>query len=363
MKKSVNSQFNDIIAFANSSFSTNRKINFLEIQPKIYKHPEYSSNYHYVYEVENKIVGLIAVYPTKYQGLNFLGIGTVCVDIKHRNQGIMQKMFNDLEEELKQYDLIYLSGDKTRYERFGFYKTAKFIKFRIKSNDNIQKNYKRLEINAYIDESKIINKKLYELYLEKSIGVERRFEIFIDSLKTNLSEIYLVEDKGYIVYNPNKNIIYEIIVDDSKLEEAIYSFMRCRNLNEVYFELSLDDKRISKMYEISEDHNIQTMMNIRIVNYVNVIKVLLSKKKDLISGKVVIEVDSTLKLLIEVNDEIVVKEVLNENVDLHLTSKEFYALLFDDFTLFYPHINNKLELIKSWFMLHLPVTLHSIDSI
>lgn len=364
MKTVDYNQFNQIIAFANQQFSGDYQVDFIKIQPKIYHHPERFAHHHYIYEEQNQIVGLIGTYPLEYQGLKLLGIGTVCVNRNYRNQGIMQKMFAYLDDVQKQYDIIYLSGDKTRYEHFGFYKTGKYVKYRLKFNAFKSKNYDVMNIQSYLHESQDVNQNLYQLYLDNSKGISRNADIFYDVLKTNQAEVYLLANlQGYLVYHPKRKLIAELVIDSSKLETAIYNFMKYKNLQEVYYELSIDDERVNSIYQISEENYLVTMMNFKIINYINVIKSVLRKKKRIKRGKLVIEIDSKVKLMIEVNSCVNVQEVFDEKVDLSLSSKEMHSLLLDDFTFFYPHFDKKVDLIKSWFPLYLPVTLHSIDSI
>lgn len=364
MKKVDYNQFNQIITFANQQFSDNYQVDLINIHPKVYKHPELFAHHHYIYEEQKRVVGLVCTYPIKYQGLNLLGIGTVCVDSNYRNQGIMQKMFCYLDEIQKNYDLIYLNGDKTRYEYFGFYKTGKYVKFRLKINAFKNQCFEVLNIQQCSNELQDTNRKLYQLYSNQSKGVERNVDIFYDILKTNLADLYLINGiEGYLVYHPKKNTIFELVVESSKLEVAINSFMKYKALQEVYYELSIDDERFKTIHEISEENSLITMMNFKVINYINVIKTLLSKKKRIRPGKLVIEIDSKVKLRIVVNDHINVQEVVDEKIDLSLSTKEIHYLLFDDFTYFYPNFNIKVDLIKSWFPLNLPVTLHSIDSI
>ena len=59
--------------------------------------------------------------------LKMLDIGTVCVEENYRKQNYA-KMFAYLDQNVfPDYDLLYLSGDKTRYEHFGFIKPDKSL--------------------------------------------------------------------------------------------------------------------------------------------------------------------------------------------------------------------------------------------
>lgn len=364
----MNNDYNKIINFANQQFTDeNRNIDFLKIQPKIYKHPNLFVKHHFTTEENGEIKGLIGTYPIDYDNLKLLGIGTVCVNYQSRGQGIMGKMFKQLHKEVEpQYDLIYLSGDKTRYEHFGFYKTGRFVRFRIKSSRFKNKKFIIQNITPYLEDNQIINHQLYQLYKLKSPSFKRNADIYYDILRTHMAEIYLLEEEGiqgYIVYNPLRNVISEIVLDNKLFEDVIISFIQYKQLEEVYYEVSLDDENLPTLYELSEESYISTLMNFKVINYVNVIKYLLSKKKNLLPGKLSVNIDNKKFISITVSNTVSVEVEKPMVTDLKVTTKEMHTLLFDDFSLFYPSVSEKAGLLQSWFPLSLPVTLRNIDSI
>src|SRR5574344_56070 len=104
MRKILKSEFNKVIAFANQEFN----VDFTKIQPTFYNDME-NYKYHYIYEVNNEILGMFMAKPLEYNQVKFLGIGTLCVKKEYRNKGIMKEMFDYMENELfPMYDIIYL---------------------------------------------------------------------------------------------------------------------------------------------------------------------------------------------------------------------------------------------------------------
>lgn len=362
-------RFAKIVAFANRQFSEGKtEIDFLKIQPKIYCHPGQHLENHFIHEENHEIAGLIGTYPTEYLGLKLLGVGTVCVDSQYRNLGIMQKMFADLHREIEpKYDLIYLSGEKTRYEHLGFYKTGRLVKFRIKLSSFKNMDLRILTISPYTDNSPAINEKLNEFYSSKANPIRREEGCYLDVLKTHNAEVFLIGEKdlsGYIVYNRQKNTISEVVLKNEGIEAAIFNFMMFANLREVNCEVSADDENIGKLHSISEESFVGTLLNIKIVNFPKVIATLLSKRLPLPEGKLNIRIVDRVTIQITIGKTVEVNETgISDDFDIKLSEKEFHELLFSDFALFYPERQNGNQLIKSWFPLSLPATLHSIDSI
>ena len=90
------------------------------------------------------MVGLIGTYPIAWDDLKMLGIGTVCVEENYRKQGIMQKMFAYLDQNVFP-DYIYCTYRAINPLRtFRFYKTGQKSPFRIKAKALAQENIKAL---------------------------------------------------------------------------------------------------------------------------------------------------------------------------------------------------------------------------
>ena len=358
-------EFNQAINFANQIFFKNGENDFLKLQPKVYKHPKQFYINHYIYEMDNKIVGLFGSYPFKYQELMVLGIGTVCVDANFRNQGIMQKMFSFIDTSIAfEYDLLYLMGDKKRYEHFGFYKTGQKISFRIKESSFKDISYKKYLINSYQDSNQEINQEIFNLY-KKNKKVKREQFNFYDALKTLSYDIYLIYDNvivGYLVYERKNNVIKEIVTSQANLTDILINFIALLNVLDIYYEVSIDDENISLLYDLSDNYHISNLANFKIINYVKVIEKLLNKKTNLKKGLLTINIIDKINILIEVNDEVKVKKIPDQiSYDLVVTEKEAHILLFDN-KYFNDEKHQKSDLITSYFPLVLPVSITSIES-
>lgn len=357
------SKYKYLIEFANNSFSQNNKADFLKIQPKVYNNLNKYYKNHYIHKNENNIIGMIAMYPVTWLGLKFISLGTICVDSLYRNQGIMHKMFNNINSTLNQYDLIYLNGDKNLYEKFGFYKAATYIKFRFKSNITKYNPFKKIDIELYDKNENHITNKLYDFYNKYSEGVSRFKETFYDTIKTNNTDIYVIEGIGYLLFNSNKKTILEIIADPKYIKDIICNFVVFFETNEIFYEVSKFNPNIKLLSDFCEDYSEHMLINIKVNNYVNIIKKLLAMKSNLLQGTVTIKILFKNTIKIEVNDKISIYETDSDIFDFSLTEKEMTTLLFNDYRLVLDENMPKNDLVKSWFSFNLPVTLHSIDGI
>jgi predicted acetyltransferase len=355
-------RFQEMIAFANNQFFKNENFGFEEFQPKVYLNSEDARN-HYIYELDEEIVGLVGIYPTDFLGLKMMGVGTVCVDPEYRNQGIMSSMFRFLEKEVEpNYDLAFLSGDKFRYQNYGYYKTGRYFSFQFNLRSFSGKDYSNLNFKKYDLQNTETDNLLHKLYQKDGNPIGRKSESYFQILKTHFSEIHLLEEDGYLIYNPYTKTIREIVSRNKAIPEIIYNFMYKMNLKDISYEVSFDNPNLKILEEIAADYRVEVLLNFKVLNYPKVVKQILKNRQNLMQGKLSILIVSKKILLIEIGDDVnVVFTEDFENVDLKLTSKEMHQLLFGDYLSFHPN-PVKQELITNWFPFALPVTLKSIDS-
>lgn len=357
-------EFEEAINFANKIFFEKNESNLKRLQPKVYNYPKDSFANHFVAEQDNKIVGLFGTYRFAYQGLNFLGIGTVCVDPNYRNQGIMKKMFEYIDKELVlKNDIFYLMGNKKRYEHFGFYKTGQKITFRIKQN-SLSQYVSNLKLVPYLKSNSLIDKELFDLYQRSE--PKRNIDNFYDALISLANEVYLIMDEkvtGYLIYERKTNTIKEMIVENGEIEKVLNSLILLIKTVDIFYEVSIDNKDISKLYELSDNYQIANITNFKVVNYLKVIETLLALKGNLKKGKLMIKIIDEICLKIIVDKKVTVTEVFNENnFDLVISQKEAHQIFFDNPYFYQKKINKKATLINSFFPLTLPASISSVES-
>lgn len=353
MRKINKKEFNKIIAFANEQFN----LDFETYLPRLYSDDK-NYKYHYIYEVNHELWGMFLAKPLKYGRLKLLGLGTVCVDKVHRNKGVMQEMFNFIVEDLEpNYDIIYLSGDKARYEKFGYYKSGAKCILRLKA-----KNFFDLDITnvAVFDISNDIEKlDTVDLAVKKAF---RSQDSLNDILKKADHNVYLVKenkDVSYAIYNKIANEVVELIgnINEKKVLKAL---LKENNKEDIYY--SLDVKKAKALYNYADNYGITNLVNLKVVNYQKVISELLLAVKDKKNGSLELRfVDKTLK--ITVNGK-TVKVTMNEEInDVPFTEQEIIDILFGNINFVSEKIALDVNLISSWFPLPLPPTLASIDGV
>lgn len=251
-----NNELERVRKFAEECF----KVDFAKIQPKVYVRGNSSSNT-YVYEEDGCILGSIATYSFTYDDLSFVGIGTLCVDPAARGKGIMQKLFDFiLTEVVVNFDISYLSGDRVRYERFGYYRTGTRYNYAIKK----AKNYIPIVSFEEITEE---NDSLSRFYH----GLVSRKENFFLTLTTNYNKVFGIYDEnhdqiGYLVYKEKDKRICEVsssidIIDVlNSFEDYLY-----KTQSDMYVNYVGDYNK--ELFEMCEYCSCHSLINIRIENY------------------------------------------------------------------------------------------------
>lgn len=115
-----------VIELVNTSFSfgQNKNRDFLRDYPYVWNDDRISNSW--ICLLDDKIISLVGVYPFEIRmaGVDFRTafIGQVATLPEYRGQGIMSRIFQTVLEHLDsgQYDFAGLSGNRQRYNRFGW---------------------------------------------------------------------------------------------------------------------------------------------------------------------------------------------------------------------------------------------------
>lgn len=353
-----------LIDFAEEQFEgVGREVCFKALQPKVYQHPEKYLQHHKVYYENGEIRGMYVVYPTAFKGLSFKGIGTLCISAKYRGQGLMSQMFEDILKENEDTDIFYLSGDKARYEHFGFYISGKKLEFRIKKR-SLATNFPLFKMEKYAQNDIDVNKRLYEIYTGCVNYMDRDVDDYYDILRTKGYDTYIFRESNqivsYIVYNAKENLIIELACAPKYTKQSLSSFVALMELEDINIELGINSPRKFEIYKVAETYKSSSITNIRVNNYCKVIQRLLSEKENLLHGKLVIAGFIEENIAIEVGEEIKVSKTIDD-ADIIVQGEDVNLLLFSDYLAFLP--TAKMDLIASWFPLILPITIKTIDSI
>ncbi|MGF7141809.1 putative N-acetyltransferase YhbS [Anaerotaenia torta] len=120
-----------LLAFTERIFgSPEHPADFAHMLPKIYRSPEKSAHHNLVLEEDGTILGMLLRLSTRLvaedRTLLVGHIGSVCVAPEYRGRGVMGRLLNRAIEDLRAEGcaLIVLSGQRQRYERYGFIPTG-----------------------------------------------------------------------------------------------------------------------------------------------------------------------------------------------------------------------------------------------
>lgn len=252
--------FKNVIQFANEQFNCD----FEQLQPKIYSHFEAGKTY--VEVQDGKTIGMMSTYEFQFKKLKCLSIGTVCVDVNHRGESVMTKLFQYLEDNVfSNYDILFLSGNKQRYENFKFAHVMENINYRIEV-----KSFPNSASICEVSDDK--NGKLFELFDKYSKNLSRNKESFFDILKTNNRKVFLISNdsnQSYAVYDSKDNVVVEIC---GNLDRELVVQVLGKHLKLSKIEVrSLSNFHEKQFVDCCQSYSIFTRGNVRIQNIEKVI--------------------------------------------------------------------------------------------
>lgn len=116
----------ELAAFLDKVFTEQNgvQMDFLNTFPRIFRENDENMSWYYAVKENGKIIGTAASHPLFYrvgdEVLKISGGGNVAVSPEHRGRGIMQALLHRINEDLGEFDLACLHGDRKRYRTFGF---------------------------------------------------------------------------------------------------------------------------------------------------------------------------------------------------------------------------------------------------
>lgn len=328
------SEANRAVHFMNRVFHKN----FRKLLPKLYKDNSFTET-HYAYK-ENKILGMIANIPVNFNFNNTTvkckGIGMVSVSKRERGKGIMSKMVNHcIAINQEDTDMMFLTGNRQRYEHFGFVPAGQEYKFSIfKHNVNkikIKNDYKFLPLKKnlqYLD-------KVKETFYSQKYKFERADDKFIDILNSwhNRTMVILKEGEYFGYLNATEFIwnIQEIFVNkEENLVEMLASLFTQKKMLLMYVILPIFQvKYVNYLEKLAENYAIRTNCNIKIVNYKSTIEKLLNlkaKNSKLLNGRMILEIGK-INYLIEVIDNVAYVKTTVEEAKYKFSESEATTFL------------------------------------
>ena len=359
--------YNELLHFENYVF----RVPFLKLMPKIYRDKEKCVSYHRIIKKNGSIVGAYATYPTEFLtesgNISAVGIGSVAVSKKHRNQGFMSQMMQYADEEARKNnaDICFLSGLRQRYERFGFVPAGERFVCDITehciSHNKTEKKYSFISVRRgkkYLDEA-------VALFNSQSSHWLRRKDDFTDIVTTWYDRCFFVLDEkktfsGYIITDAMMRSITEIVLcDASLLTEVLTSFISSHSKKTASVALHPWQKKEIKILSAFGEHfSVASSAMIKFIDFKKPVEIMMNEKlktEALPEGVLVLRIEEK-NLKITVSDKKCTVTECDGTPDVTLSYAE--AVM----TLTTHHGNSDNFLLKAWSPM-CPITIPHVDMV
>ena len=340
-------------------------LSFPRLLPKLYSKKQNYSKEHFIVKEDKNIVGAIAsvknIMHVDDNEIIARGVGMVGTKYSCRGKGIMTMMLERIYKEAieDQTDILFLSGNFNRYNRYGFYPSGLnniYTLRKVKEYVVNAKEYKFKSIKGNEEELKIVE----NIYNQQDIKWERKD--FYECLKNWDRKAYFIyknnELKGYLVAK-GKTHMYEIITKNANVLEIITAWLTQNGRDSTKLEMN---PYLSETNQIildkCENLSVSTTESWSILNWQKVLSVMFNakqKRQALRKGKVVVELDNE-KYLIEVLDGETKISTTTKESDVVLTKGMATRIFFGANETF----KTGNELLDSW--LPVPIYISSCDT-
>lgn len=306
------SDYRELLHFENKVF----RVPFKKIMPKMYKDGKTCAFHHRIIKKNGKIIAAYAAYPTEFVtesgNITAVGIGSVAVSKKHRNEGLMSQMMQYSDEEAikKDVDFAFLSGYRQRYARMGYVPCGE--RYVCDITDYYAGHAKTQKSFSFIPLAHA------EKYLDSVIGLfnsqrchfVREKESFGDIVSTWYSRCFVVTDDekafcGYIVTDFLSKSISEILLTDCKmLSDVLVSFVREHGKKSIPVTLQPWQKdEIEELRSFGEHFSISSAAMIKFFRFDRAIEIMMNEKlkyAPLPKGTLSVKIeDEILKITVE----------------------------------------------------------------
>lgn len=358
----TSSEYADLLDFGNYVF----KIDFKELLPKLYDGREDLAPYHFIGKENDRIKAMVGCFPltlqTGDQLLKGMGIGTVSVHPYSRGQGHMKQLMKNAMSfiETEQADFAILSGQRQRYEYFGFTPTGSLIHLVV---DKVNLKHKGIThsttdtLKSFDTLSQDDLQQISNWHHAKPLHSIRPLKDFVAICKSWEAKPYALYNdgilKGYMIL-AGSNILDFYIEDTSLLGSFLSLILNKLDLDGVNLSIGLhDQENLKYLMSFAENYRIATATQLKIVNYQNFILAFLELKasyEPLEKGKLILEIKDQIILSIEVSDTIQVSPTTH-TPDISLSHLEATHFICDPVSFIPQELRSFSHIIHSWFPL------------
>jgi len=325
--------FPKLVKFMNKVFHHN----FTSLLPKLYA-DDASMKDHFVAKEDGELVGVLGCFPIVYNlkdiKLDIYGIGMVSTDKKHRGKGIMSSLVKASIEEAKQnhIDCMVLTGQRQRYEHFGFVPAGSEYHFSVS-----EKNLKNADASIYrfvrVKKDSEYLPAMAALYNKQEIRAER--DRFYDTLISwYVRGIYAVLRDGvfvgYIVARMWN--IHEIVLDNQDIRAVLKAFLRKKRYKRVNIKVNpYHYEAVREYFAFAEKCSVHNNLNLMVVDYERLLNKLFLYKISLDPSyqyRRLLSVQNAGSFDINVGGGIVRIEKTDKTAEIILTQAEAVSKLF-----------------------------------
>jgi len=236
IRKVKENEFKQLMESMNYSFGfTEETSKFETFLPKLYY--KYQEDAIHIAAFDNeKIVAAGGLYLNEFSSPTFKiktgCIGGVGTNREYRKQGIFTSIMESIIEEAKKMnlDLLYLSGNRARYNHFGFETGGARFNYtinrrskKIQFSENVPYFMKPLE-----EESESIIQECLNLYNQSYYHGARSLENFVRVLKSwNCIPYAIYKENQFIGYYAiNNKTVFEFIAKENYYDDCLQAFLK-----------------------------------------------------------------------------------------------------------------------------------------
>lgn len=312
-----------IVSCANAAFIPVRypEFDFHVNMKKIYDGEVDYSPEHFLAEEDNKIVGVAGNILTKFycQGHEYLTsfVGSVAVIPEYQNRFIMRKMMEEIDRENKEKNVVFsvLTGDRTRYNHYGYEKIG-FDYYLTVNRRRI--NQEDLTLNIIeIKENCDQIKEAFHIYLENDFFKTRKEDNFYDYLITGKRKVYLLKIENQLIgyFSLNKNLqqideIYLTAID--LLNASLKSIFNYFGKDELTFVISsLNKPYLLAFNNFAETTAIKDNLLVKVYNLKEFLKLTFNLNK-------IVKKFEDKEYIYRIEDEIYKISIKNQNIEISI---------------------------------------------
>lgn len=351
VRKATKEDFNKLVPFMNKAFHKK----FPKILPKLYTTDEICSS-HVIAEENGKILGTVASIPVDLHLKNDIvkcsGVGMVSTHKKARGKGIMNTLMSTVVSEAKQngIELMFLSGNRQRYERYGFVPSGAKLEYNFyKHNLSYIPDDDNIVIDKGINSSDIDT--LIEIYDQSKIRYDRNN--FEKTLYTWRAKPFTVKYGGsvigYGVMARFKLYVREITVKKEYVNiipSIVKSVMKKYSMPIIIVECApWNIEQAEQLNKYANDFGVKYADDYCILNYRSVIEKYLNSTCGKIDGSINLKIETEV-FNVTVKNDVAIVSATDKTADVTFaTTQQANVSLFSFMT---PYVVEN-ELLKSWF--------------